>query len=678
MSFKVFSIPFSFTELNDCLDSCKIPEELRHKIPLETLQGKPITQENFIKAIRYPFESYTDLTFQCWAHFLTKVKRLFPKTTPNDNEALNKLQELFKKRIILLNPSLSSAPPKEEGKLSFAQVTSADKKSTKNLSTDEMLAIYSTQFTIPPEVRIKKMLNVDPPSTPEEQANQFHLILNMLMMETDLMRLCLDFVEPALVAHQLTTKLRAGNVSVMRLSGYTEATLFAIPSTIEDSEEFALWINLSDSFSLRKKEDKLYACFVPLSDEELRIKEWIPKLHSLKAGSSNSALNSIIEKLLLWREVSVSHYEHWEKMIALMSFVKRISSSLLAQQGYPDKLEKTVVPAAYFLFALLRNHINSWFKDEIQDIPFEHVQDFKKTITFWQTHREKQRSLFEQIKTRRDALIQQQTGKTKIRFLSLYTKDITHETIAGLLPDYPSDGSSQETKELPEPAKTAKPKVVKTKKNSSPSKSPKTKSPVEEKLQIEAEAPVSEPIEIGEPFPYFFDERVERWHQHLFGEPLSPEIFPEYQNQSLEYQRRMHVFHQLNHMVDRFLSLAIKASWQNSRGEESLRFIIPAEVTFQGKRHRGFLSYAVDKKTDICYHKFFTEKVDQDILSTIIHKTFNENDFPDLQQAHLSTQAAKPIPIELSQTQVTIDPIFGNVLITDNEKDITIKLFKTR
>lgn len=140
----------------------------------------------------------------------------------------------------------------------------------------------------------------------------------------------------------------------------------------------------------------------------------------------------------------------------------------------------------------------------------------------------------------------------------------------------------------------------------------------------------------------------------------------------------MHIFHSPHKLVDQFSSLGIQGTWCNTkRNQDDLRYIIPAEITFEGKSHRGLITYAIDRNTNICYHRFFTEKKDRDLVYQIINKTFDENDFPELKDVVNSPPPSKPKYLAEYKCTVAIDDRTGNVEIQDHDRGVLIKLFKT-
>ena len=465
-------------------------------------------------------------------------------------------------------------------------------------------------------------------------------------------------------------------------------------------------VKLKSFFSLKREEKRLLACFIPLeADSHLDLDQ---KLRQLKVANLNGKINAIIEKLLLWLQIHSLIKLLAKEYPALQAYMKQIECSLLVKQDYTKALEMAATPASYFLFSLLRNHLISWVNDEIRDLPFNHLTDFKQVVTFWNERRGKQRALFQYVKGELDQLIGNLRGQDKIKFASKYTKDMTGISIGPALTSYPSEddilGLPPSKPEAEKPsakasekgkAKEAQPKKQKVKierplkkgtegpRKETVATPPEEKESTTEDEEISFVAPAPSPVlerTVGEPFPYLFDERVERWRRHPFGQPLPADAFPEpeYQEMSLSAQQRMHVFHHPTDVIDRFLYLAIEGTWPNQKkGKDNLRFVIPAEFTFQGQKDRGFVSWAIDRETGICYHRCLTKRMHQDILSDTIFQTFQENDFPELAQAALSFKSPQQVPLLISDAKVIVDPIFGNVTIDQPEKDLTIKLFNT-
>ena len=704
--FKIFAVPLSMDELLGCLDRCTSAEELREKIALPTWRQGSLSQQRFCEVIRYPFESYTDLTFAKWGTFLKKVKVLFPRANAADAKALESFQAFAQKRMVALSPSLSAALTTDPGrKLSFvhADVSHGYQKDRIHFSTSEALRLLETHFPLSHAERLNEALAKEDCSSSEKRASRLQIILTLLLFEVNLMKYTRDFVKAAYKMQELQAKLREGSALIVRLSPYDEVTLFEIPLKIDNSDEFALWLNLSPYFSLRKKGERHFACFVPL--EEGNINQLLMKLRQFQTVNENAKIQAIVEKLLSWLDVQLEFQSMLDESQRLDSYLVKVQRSLLVKEKYAPSLEKTVTPGSYILGSLLRNHFAAWRKDKVRDLPVDHLNDLRQTISFGETHRSQQRTLFAFIKKELDGHISPFRGQTKITFLKKYTRNLIGEgnQEGEVITTYPSEEailglpSSIPEPESPLPPKTIKPKEPQKKKREQEKKEEKVRQegrfpqrapadPVKTDIEIEEkefspETPSPSPVpfrSLGETFPYPFDERVERWRRHTFGEPLPPEDFPEYQDMSLSHQVLMHVFHHPHDVVDRFLSMAIQGSWPTAlKKQENLRFVIPCEIIFRSKTYRGFMSYAVDRETHLCYHCCFTERVDADILSDVIFQTFKENDFPELALAVSTLRAPKQTPTSIADAKVIEDAIFGNVTIHVRSKDLTIKLFKT-
>ncbi len=180
----------------------------------------------------------------------------------------------------------------------------------------------------------------------------------------------------------------------------------------------------------------------------------------------------------------------------------------------------------------------------------------------------------------------------------------------------------------------------------------------------------------GEEFPFKFDRRVQRWNDQPFGKPFSENDFPEYYDKGSTYQRKMQLFHAPHPLVDRFLSLGIQGTWLNvQKNKKDMRYVIPAEITFENKTHRGVIVYGIDCETNLCYHRFFTERIDHDLLYQVVNKIFNENDFPELRDAVGMGESSSLKSNMVDKCSVQIDS--GKVVIVDYEREVMIKLFKS-
>jgi hypothetical protein len=717
-----FNIPFSLQELNFCLETCNSSKDVINAIGLKEFETRNLTLEIFLNAIVFPLESYSDINKENLNIFFKKINQLFPSRTSQESKALN---IFFTK---MMQKKLTSSSDQKSVLTYSGQIQEGGGASSSSTSVsiqaEETLKIFAQYFNDSAEVRLQEALNLEDTSTLEKKASLLQILLNFLIIEEDLFQRVQPFVDLAFQIHDFTCAIREGSFSVIRLSALSETTVFEIPKQFEENEELAFWLSFSSCFGLRKSQGKIYACIQPIERWKISIQKLEERLHDLRKLTHHKHIHFIIDKLLLCLKRRPLDIALFHKAKELMHFYDQVKSSALVTKNYQDSFEIAVTPAGYFLFSAL-NKQQMDILDKSRDFSIENFEDFKKIIEFWKVHRDEQNTLFNAAYKQLNEII----GKLKDRKKTLkFTKILSQKPgilasplrkqliVEGVSGDsISSSGRSEEEIQ-------SKQEELDQVTSGNPSKQPNKPKELVSQLKIKKKlsridsAPypiqdlVSQPMNElqqslpsmdlyppsnapasslekssmsqelpGSPFPFSFDERVERWHHYSFGDSLPQSEFPEYSDQSKSAyaQELVHVFHALHPFVDRFLALGVTGTWQNkSREKEDLRFVIPAEIVYKRRRYRGFIAYAVDED-DICYHKCFTQKVDTDILDAIINKSFNEHDFPELQKAVLSSRiTTKPTAIQFTTATVEIDPIFGNVIIEDRKKELRIELFK--
>jgi hypothetical protein len=388
---------------------------------------------------------------------------------------------------------------------------------------------------------------------------------------------------------------------------------------------------------------------------------------------------------------------------------------MLSKCEYSEGFEFEIAPISSYLFKIISKCIHSKLFNKSYSFESD-IQDIKRILELWNIQKDNQSKLFAEIDCQLWELIKK-NFKYKPTLLQFY-KDLTGP--ANCLPEkmrqYPKILEISESKEKIEKELTIlSPKGSKAKFNSNPKiKTNKQKSKKisslnqnlgtsakNEKIKKEE---VLYPIDVTsvetnkldcpkvvheqdinglnqrylfEEIPFKFDMRVQRWDDHPFGEPFLEIDFPEYYDKALSYQKLMHLFHAPHKLIDRFLCFGIEGSWLNSKNHKNdLRYVIPAEITYENQTHRGLMVYAIDRETNVCYHRFFTEKMDQDILYQITNKVFNENDYPDLRDAVNLGQSPLSKVNVVDSSSIKIES--GHVEIIDFEREVKIKLFKVK
>lgn len=109
----------------------------------------------------------------------------------------------------------------------------------------------------------------------------------------------------------------------------------------------------------------------------------------------------------------------------------------------------------------------------------------------------------------------------------------------------------------------------------------------------------------------------------------------------------------------------------SSLPQEIKGWIIPTEIIFQNNSYRGLISYLMSPKG--CHAKSFNPVSDGYIMHTVIGQTWEPSSFSLLNQEEF----LPPPTLSSSQTTVEIDPLFGHVMLINQQQNYTIKLFKS-
>lgn len=203
-------------------------------------------------------------------------------------------------------------------------------------------------------------------------------------------------------------------------------------------------------------------------------------------------------------------------------------------------------------------------------------------------------------------------------------------------------------------------------------------SPVEEEPIVASPVEVIEiPLSLPGSLPPFFscDDRVTRWLKCSPDRPLDPEIFPEYQECSLGYQRRMIELHGSSPLIDRFCEMGFEIEG-GKKGERVLG--IAAEIQREDRLERGVMCWAIRTKDGGCYHRFFHRLENtNELVQKIVDQTFKAADFPELTQEILeSSQKNTSLKVE-DLGMVTVNGL-GTVEIQDKRLGVVIRLYPTK
>lgn len=705
MQYSVY--PISMAMLNQKLENCQSVQDISENFKFIITDNTPLILSVFINATEYLIQSFEDLNFKNWGFFLKKIAQIFPDE--QNNAKLKGLEQKILVKFRELYPQLTSASKGvNENKNPTAEV-------------DAALLQVSDVFKSSLQERIESAFIIENTCNIENKARVLQLSLNFLIVESDLIKHTSPFVEAAFKTNALQNELRFGCDRIIRISSVTEITLFEIPMHLDETEEFSFWLQLSPYLDLSFEGNRLFASLKHISRDDISLPLFMEFLQNLQKKISNERLHFILLKWLQSLKYEIYfHSNTVNTMKNLLEFTRKMQAYSLLKCEYSRNFEFEITPISFYLFKLINDYVVTSLIEQPRDIATLDLQNFRRVLDLWENHKETQSKLFEEANRQLWPLI-----KSNLKSLNRYNQDLTGPAngISGKMRPYPNVlkilDQTEKADDLADKTSQISTKSVKSVKSTSTSKKNTKKIPPKKTPQHHQNVSYSRKIaeikeesnsipnlvneEIaknelgsvssgkdkqeldlpilkilpGETFLFKFDQRVQRWNDHPFGEPFLDKEFPEYYDKDLDYQKLMHIFHAPHHLVDRFLSFGIEGTWLNVKNSKSdLRYVIPAEITYKNLRHRGLIVYAIDGKTDVCYHRFFTEKMDQDILYQVANKVFNENDYPHLRDAANVGKFPLPKMNIVDSSSICIEA--GYVEIVDFEREVKIKLFKVK
>ena len=162
---------------------------------------------------------------------------------------------------------------------------------------------------------------------------------------------------------------------------------------------------------------------------------------------------------------------------------------------------------------------------------------------------------------------------------------------------------------------------------------------------------------------FTYHPRVTRWFTCNLEETCDLKTFPEYENCPNFYTKIIQ--HGFSPTVDLFWEEhAIRSKWTNGDDLYSL----PAQIG----SIKGVFTICVNPKTKICYHRYFTEKSENDFLQETVQERFMIADFPPLSRS----TPTKDLPIFnglMNQDPITISSC--KIIIYDRRLGLPITLF---
>lgn len=674
-------------------------DQIRDALGFTKEDLKILSLQTFILMVLNPLESYHDLNFNNWKIFITKVNELFPDQTEEDKKLLTELETRIRNRFLEIYPHLN-----------------VQKKST----SKDIVSDLSKYFDVDIKERLSvafKIENANHPDSIYEKGEALQFILNVLILEKDLIDYATTFVEDMLQLNSLRNLLKREFIRFINFDGQRGAIFFEVPNNLEESKDFEFWLSLSPYLALVQDNDRTFAT---VCMDKISIFDFKKFLLQLKEKPSSENVVALVE--------------HWFECVEYIIYERKISKNMKLLQlicELPDSAlasrETDHSPYLLNLISPFYDHIIKLYEEILTNTRNFHflpknedLLKMKAIIDYWETQKINQKEMFNIANTELQDLIEQ-NPKQKRQLLK-FTKDLTGPAkyACGPMRCYPDDIIILEDKKIeisPNISFEKEEANLVSKKSKAKNKKQLTKKELKKttksnfqansslpKIEVKngivnietKEKKVGQPTLIsatqpskdefkeivpeipGSPFPYFNDARVQRWDNHPFGEPLLQEEFPEYCNMSSSQQELMHLFHAPHDLVNSFISLGIKGEWLNvKRGKVDIRYSIPSEIEYNGKKRKGLINFSIDKETNVCYHRCFTEKLGSEIFFQTVKKVFKDHDFPELEYAIEINQTSESKKI-ISGATVALDKYTGNVTIEDSigDKKIVIKLFK--
>ncbi len=709
---KFSTYPISLGMLNLRLDSCQSLQHISANFAFSKNDNEELTFSIFIKSIKYLIISYKDLTFQSWAEFKKNITRVFP--SEHNCKAFKNLEDEVTLEFYKIYPHLF--------------------KKIENKKPDSLpFKKFIDCIEISPKNRLNLAFQIENAESPLEKQCILSQILDFLKIETDAIAYISRYLKALIELAELRKFLREGCDRVLRISKERELTLYEIPAKIEETDEFFFWIQMSSHIELSYDGDKLFASLKFHIENKDSQEELEKHLEEIKKSTLNEKIHFLINKSLTCFKYLKMGTSPKGCVSALIKFLSHVLE-YYSENKISHQLEGITAPCGHHLLVSIDQHLKGLkVSKPIEDL-IEELYDVKKLIQLRELEKSFQFKYFDFVFKQLKILEKENPSfnKTSIPFeIGLleqldksYDSFKINSKLSSILTNSFVDNSAKTGSTISSstampvsiPKKSNKKKVQKVDRKKKCATSNKARENfkaihIQEKVDLDVEIkenqnsildikeeakndvnlclPSSNKREIhieiipqpnlmpGEEFPFNLNQRVKRWDDHSFGELLTEVEFPEYFDKDLVYQKLMHIFHAPHHLVDRFiLSHGIQGKWLNvQKNQEDIRYMIPAEITWGKRKYRGMIVYAIDSMSQSCYHRFFTEMKDYDVLYQAVNKVFNENDFPELRNVGSLEGSSSSKPNLIDHSSVRFDS--GSVIIDDHKRGVMIKLFKS-
>lgn len=699
VAFNPYSIPLSLNQLNINLEaSLKKKDFSLLGLPFDD-SSKDSDLKKILNNITWPILSYEDVNKE---NRQKLFQILFEYFRPDQlSKEHQKIFREFKNRI-------EKNPIKQNNEYIVYEFNPHDNQSfTTELTVEQLIDSFANNSLSCPDFRLKTaFLFVKEPFWEDKykQGRFYQVLLNFLVLEQLLFRINASETEYGFISQCVYNRLIADQkIKRIRLSSTTEAIVADVSKEMEclEPEELAFCIRAqrikktaTDLIELKK----IHQIFF-----EMIQKSSNPHFHSLVKCFWNEQLLMYLRSLFLKMKDKLKS-----------AYLKYLFSDLRQLHKNYEEIKHVIVPHLSILLSILSNNYKQQIdankdNDIIEEFDLETYGYKNRLNLLWIKSREEQKKMFLFTYEKLQNLIALQSKKEKKSFLefkkNLFTDFNEISLILAFDPKnieaiFTQQNGNQELLEIVNLLKLESSKKVslsdeiaiqndkgdkdlniheerQNDNNALTPVEPETKKPFNEKYVVDWNQK-EEKLAFGwlkqEIFPYQYAKRVERWHLHSLGEPLPEDCFPDYYSKPLEYQKKMHIFHRLSPSINYFLHYGIQEK-ATLNGEERLFVKLPSYLEYDQKTFKGIITYGINLSQRICYHKFFSEKIESnsDYLKEIFKKSFETIEYPDLQQSQ-STLLHKKIEKVSPSEEVNINPIWGITTFTNQKENVSIKI----
>ncbi len=684
-----YSVPPTIETLNACLAVCGPGKMLPFKAKLLLLSnegGDQLPFNLFVMAIAYPIQSYSMTSVGKW-ELLQHCKRLYPNHYQKgslEEQSWNKLSAIFKR--IVLSPDIPvglDGLKKSPQLLPSLSVQLLENEVVLCPKTNRRVAGAVYQYLKTPLDRRQEIIfyswseNWD---TLKDQKKAIYLndTLNLLYYEYRIVQVLSkvqEIVKAEKSAGDSFYKIAENYFKPIRLDAMMEA-LVSIASFDDHSEvDVGMKIQWKE---IQEKWCKLFYTYKTTPEFKSDLHSFYGAIKKMVQVHPSPIFNYM--EAFFFKELI--HFEHE----CMQSEITEMQNFLFKKDKFVNRIkemigggEDAIAPIDSIFQTIYRENIDKISFDlinfqSLQSAEPQYERDIQSLCQVYQQHQEIQTDLYISIYKKLSELCKKlnDTEKLKIFVLKNEFNQFLPNTLNPLV-SIPFDisfhlESIDEGKELSKKGiksgsrknKKGKKKDISQNRQARSSSnvsdqteqeqldsSPTIASAIEE-CEVEddelndeknkVELPCVKPLfeKIIDPFEssiFTYAFRVIRWFEAYSDGYLDASNFPEYQHYAPAYQKQMIQYHAFSQSVDHFVEkLALKAFWPNKYSNEpNLRYILPGEITIQGKSERGAFVYSFDQK-GVLYHRFFSPKSTDELVKKVTSQAFQEVDFPELSE----------------------------------------------